>query len=73
MSPETHQRARQLFDEALTRPEAERTTFLQAACGANTEMLGQVTLLLSAHAEATSFPEAAPPRPQRIGRYVVSG
>jgi tRNA A-37 threonylcarbamoyl transferase component Bud32 len=73
MSPETHQRARQLFDEALTRPEAERTTFLQAACGGNTEVLGQVTLLLSAHAEATSFPEAEPPRPQRIGRYVVSG
>jgi len=32
MSPEIHQRVRQLFDEALLRPEAERAPFLQTAC-----------------------------------------
>src|SRR5580698_3442098 len=73
MSLETHQRVRQLFDEALARPEAERTTFLQAACGGNIEVFGQVTQLLSAHVKAAGFLETEPPRPQHIGRYLVTG
>src|SRR5580658_9634220 len=72
MSPENHQRVRLLFDEALARPEAERIPFLQGACGGNSEVLGQVTQLLSAHVKAASFLEAEPARPQQIGRYLVS-
>ena len=72
MSSENHRRVRHLFDEALARPEPERATFLQTACGGNTEMLGQVTQLLSAHVQAANFLEAELPRPQRIGRYVVT-
>jgi tRNA A-37 threonylcarbamoyl transferase component Bud32 len=72
MSPETHQRVRQLFDEALARPEAERVPFLQQACGTNPEVLGQVTQLLSAHIKAADFLEAKPDLPRHIGRYLVS-
>lgn len=73
MSPETHQLVRRLFDETLERPEAERTPFLQAACAGDSEVFAQVAQLLAAHAEAGRFLEAEPVRPQRIGRYMVTG
>jgi len=73
MSPETHQRVRQLFDEALERPEAERMAFLQAACTGSSEVFRQVAELLAAHAEAGRFLEGEPARPQRVGRYMVTG
>ena len=72
MSPEDHQRVRQLFDAALARPEGERMPFLQGACGNDTEVLGQVTQLLSAHIKAADFLEAGKPPQQHIGRYLVS-
>jgi serine/threonine-protein kinase len=73
MSPETHQRVRKLFDEALERPEAERMPFLQAACVDNSEVFRQVAQLLGAHAQAAQFAEAEPASPQRIGRYLIAG
>jgi hypothetical protein len=73
MSPEIHQRVRQLFDEALLRPEAERAPFLQTACAGNAEVCGQVTQLLEAHAEAGHFLESERALPQRIGRYMITG
>jgi len=72
MSPEAHQRVRQLFDEALERPEAERLAFLQAACAGNPEVFGQVAQLLAAHEEAAHLLEGEP-APPRIGRYLVTG
>jgi tRNA A-37 threonylcarbamoyl transferase component Bud32 len=72
MSPEAHQRVRQLFDEALARPEAERMPFLKLACGSNTEVLGQVTQLLAAHVEAADFLQDTPTPTRHIGRYVVA-
>jgi tRNA A-37 threonylcarbamoyl transferase component Bud32 len=73
MTPEMHQRVRYLFDEALQRPEAERVPFLQTACADNSEVFGQVTQLLAAHAEAGRFLEGERALPQRIGRYIVTG
>jgi|HubBroStandDraft_1064217.scaffolds.fasta_scaffold01006_5 hypothetical protein len=73
MSLETHRRVRQLFDETLDRPEAERMPFLQRACAGDSEVFRQVTQLLAAHVEAGTFLEGEPARPQRIGRYIVTG
>jgi len=72
MSPEIHQRVRQLFAEALELTEAERLPFLQTACAGNSEVFGKVAQLLAAHVEAGHFLEGEPARPQRIGRYVVT-
>ena len=73
MSPEIHQRVRQLFDETLEHPEPERMPFLEAACAGDAEVFRQVTELLAAQGEAGQFLEEAPAQPPRIGRYMVSG
>jgi len=73
MSPETHRRVRQLFDEALERPAAERTAFLRAACGGDFDLFGQVAQLLAAQAESANFLKEEPAWPQHIGRYLVTG
>jgi serine/threonine-protein kinase len=65
MSPESHQHARHLLDEALARPEVERMPFLQAACVGNSELLAQVTQLLSDNVNAV-------PQQRHIGRYLIS-
>jgi serine/threonine-protein kinase len=73
MSPELHHRVRELFDEALERPEAERLRFLESACCGDGEVFQAVVRLLEAHASTGSFLENQPARLQRIGRYVVTG
>ncbi len=72
MSPEIHQRVRQLFDEALEHTEPERIPFLQTACAGDSEVFGQVAQLLAAHVEAGRFLEEEPALPQRIGRYMIT-
>jgi serine/threonine-protein kinase len=70
MSPEFHQRVRDVFDEALARPAAERDAFVGEACHGDSDLLRAVTELLAAHADADSFlDEPAALRAQRIGRY----
>jgi serine/threonine protein kinase/TPR repeat protein len=72
MSPEFHQRVRDLFDEALEKPESERRGFVRAACGDDLQVLRAVTELLDAHGQSDSFLEQpAAPGAQRIGRYQV--
>jgi serine/threonine protein kinase len=79
MSPESYNRVRKLFDEALERPEAERLAFLQAACSDDAEVLAEALRLLEGHNRSGSFLEpAAPLAPQtpplwRLGRYVIAG
>jgi hypothetical protein len=73
MSPEIHRRVRQLFDEALERAEAERMPFLETACAGHAEVFRQVAQLLAAHVEVGQFLEGEPARPQRIGRFVITG
>jgi tRNA A-37 threonylcarbamoyl transferase component Bud32 len=73
MSPEFHKRARQLFEDALERPEAERRLFLKGACGSDTGLFDAVDRLLAAHDSSSAFLEP-PSRPtKRIGRYEIRG
>ncbi len=51
MTPETYQRAKALFNEALERPVGERTAFLETLSGETTEVLEEVRRLLSLHHE----------------------
>jgi tRNA A-37 threonylcarbamoyl transferase component Bud32 len=73
MSPESHKRARQLFEEALERPEAERRLFLKVACGGDTSLFDAVDRLLAAHDSSSAFLEPASLPTKRIGRYEIRG
>ena len=59
-------RVKQVFQDALELPAAERGLFLRGACGADRELRGEVESLLLAHTAAGSFAqgpavEALPP------------
>jgi serine/threonine-protein kinase len=73
MSLEFHKRARQLFEEALERPEAERRLFLKGACGSDPSLYGAVERLLAAHDSSSAFLEPASRPTKRIGRYEIRG
>src|ERR1700693_2883739 len=73
MAPELHARVRTLFDEALQKPERERSAFLQAACNGEGEVLQAVTRLLEAHRGSHAFLEGETRSSQRICRYIVTG
>jgi serine/threonine protein kinase/formylglycine-generating enzyme required for sulfatase activity/dienelactone hydrolase len=79
-------RVKQVFQDALERPAAERGPFLRSACGDDRELQGEVESLLVAHAAAGSFAQGAaietlpplatdalanPSRPRYIGSYEV--
>ena len=72
MSPERHNSARRIFEEALQRPEAQRSAFITAACQGNQEVAEEVRRLIEANREAHSFLEDDTHRSLRFGRYVVS-
>jgi hypothetical protein len=73
MSPETHQRVRKLFDEALERPEGERLAYLKSACPDDEVALQTAVRLLDAYTPAQSFLEERPRGIERIGRYMITG
>src|SRR3984957_10028167 len=73
MAPELHARVRKIFDEALEKPEGERSAFLQSACNGQGEVLQAVTRLLDAHRSSEAFLEPDTRPTQRIGRYLVTG
>jgi len=73
MSLESHKRARQLFEEALERPEAERRLFLKGACGSDTNLFDAVDRLLAAHDSSSAFLEPAARPTKHIGRYEIRG
>jgi serine/threonine protein kinase len=73
LTAELNRRLRQLFDEALERPEGERLAFLEQACGENLELLAAVTRLVGLHGDAESFLEGKAHPAKQIGRYVVAG
>jgi tRNA A-37 threonylcarbamoyl transferase component Bud32 len=82
-------RVNELFHLALDRPEAERASFLDEACGSDTTLRGEVQSLLDAHRGADEFLEApaaaaaevigtfAPgeqsPTPLKIYQYRIDG
>jgi len=72
MSPERHSLARRIFEEALERPEAQRSAFLAAACQGDPEIAQEVRRLVEASHEAHSFLEDDTHPSLRFGRYVVS-
>jgi serine/threonine protein kinase len=71
MTPESHQRMRELFDEAIERPPEQRSAFLQTKCSADPELLQALQRLLSAHGESTRF-LSRPAGVRRFGRYMVT-
>jgi len=80
MTPEDYGRVRELFLAARGRPATDRLPFLESACGADRDLLGEVVSLLG-HAERSStFLSATTPAtrpasalPERIGRYRILG
>jgi TonB family protein len=70
MSPEFHQRVRDLFDQALERPAAHRLEFLREVCSGDTRVFAAVQSLLDAHDEAGSFLDGEAPAIQKVGRYL---
>jgi serine/threonine protein kinase len=72
MSPERHGFARRIFEEALQRPEAQRSAFLAAACQGDQEIEQEVRRLVEASREAHSFLEDDTHPSLKFGRYVVS-
>jgi serine/threonine protein kinase len=73
MAPELHARVRKLFEEALEKPEAERTEFLESGANGEAEVLQAVNRLLEARRGSQSFLEDDAHLSQRIGRYLVTG
>jgi serine/threonine protein kinase len=73
MSTELHLRTRELFDQAMDRPEAERRAFLLSACGDDQALFDAVERLLQARAAAGSFLSVTERRADRIGRYLIRG
>jgi tetratricopeptide (TPR) repeat protein/TolB-like protein len=69
-------RVKELFHGALDRPPADRSVFLEAACGPDAALRAEVERLLTAHGEVGGFIEQGPAgRPglsgKTIGRYQV--
>ncbi len=55
MTPEEYQHLGRLYHEALERPPLERASFLDQACGDNSDLRRRVDALLQAHAQAGEF------------------
>lgn len=81
MTPDSWQRLKALFEQALERVPAQQTAFLAEACGEDTALKHEVESLLASHREAGGFlsePAALPveePAPEggRIGTYRSGG
>ena len=52
---ENWERAKKIFDEAARLPDAERTSHLNEACGADADLRAEVDALLGAHDAAGDF------------------
>jgi non-specific serine/threonine protein kinase/serine/threonine-protein kinase len=66
MTRETWQRVKEILNEALDVPAAERGTFLDGVCNGDAEMRAEVESLLASHADAGTFIEPAPPVEQPV-------
>lgn len=73
MAPKLHERVRQLFDQALERPEAERKAFVDTATAGNATLREEVELLLRTHGSPASSLESTVQDTRQIGRYVIRG
>jgi tRNA A-37 threonylcarbamoyl transferase component Bud32 len=73
METEFHRRVRQIFDQALERPEAERPAFVKTASAGDTALSDEVERLLRARGESDSFLDATVGNTGQIGRYLIRG
>jgi serine/threonine protein kinase len=76
MSPEFHEKVRQLYDEALALPRTKRSRFLDFACADAPDVRCEVARLLEAAEPAESAPKSgsdAASRPKKINRYEIKG
>lgn len=73
MPAEFDQRVREIFDQAMERPQGERATFLNSACQGNQKLHDAVERLLVARSGVSSFMNSAVQPALRIGRYLVQG
>ncbi len=60
-SADAQQRVKELFSEAVERPADQRDSFLQAACGGDTDLRAHVQRLLAALDGEPDFLESPPP------------
>ena len=72
MSPELHQRVREIFDKVLDRPESERLQFLREICGSDEKTFQAVERLLEAHGVSSFFLDRTSTGARRFGRYVIT-
>jgi tRNA A-37 threonylcarbamoyl transferase component Bud32 len=73
MPTDFHQRVRQIFDQALDRPETQRLTFLKSACAGEVSVYDAVERLLRARTASESFLDETADPTVRIGRYLIRG
>jgi hypothetical protein len=73
MAPESLQRVRQVFDEAMQKPEAERLRFVEEASAGDGKLAESVQRLLHAHSASESFLQTSVGRTARVGRYIIRG
>jgi len=72
MPQQDYQRIRNLFDEAMDRPEAERRAYVERAAAGDPEVVQAVWRLLDAQEPSQSYFEREPAGGQRIDRYIIS-
>jgi serine/threonine-protein kinase len=71
MSPETHQRVRKLFDEAVELSGEERARLLEAERRRDPEVGEALERLLQAHRDSSGFLSDERP-PRRLGRFIIT-
>src|SRR5687767_14778770 len=54
MTPETYQRAKRIFSEAIERNAADRAAFVERACAEDRDLRGEVDRLLTRDADPTA-------------------
>ena len=73
LSPDEWQRAKELFNDALERPPADRAAYLDQACRTeDAAVRREIESLLAAHHASESFLEAPPDRGTRLGKTRTS-
>src|ERR1700733_11475769 len=73
MAPEFYQRVRQVFEQALEHPEADRLAFVKNASAGDVALSDAVERLIRARDASESFLETAPLHVEQIGRYLIHG
>src|SRR5450755_2378172 len=71
MAVQFNQRVRDLFEQAVERPEIERIPFLKSECAGDIALLQAVERLLVARDAAESFLKTGSQPTRKMGRYLL--